>query len=212
MDKNTKLKKINKGKKVESGQITGEDWVRHFSCINSKDPSLTPANFDCCNEVKNMINNLKHAGNGNPECHVLDRDFSVSDIVYGIKRLKRGKATAFDAITNDILRASSNAIAPTLANMFNKLAFFRHFPKHWSLGLIITIHKSGDTCCIRRNARRCSDDVSTMSREPRDHKCAHNTIWTAQNFRNRTSGSEVMTVNARGIMTGFEARPAFSPI
>ena len=55
------------------------------------------------------------------------------------KKAKKGKATAFDAITNDLIKSSGNIIAPFLTKLFNKLIFFQHFPVHWSTGLIVPI-------------------------------------------------------------------------
>ena len=79
-----------------------------------------------------------------PECSVLDGEFTYTEVIGGIKRLKKGKATAFDAITNDLIKSSGNTIAPFLTKLFNKLVFFQHFPVHWSTGLIVPIHKNGD--------------------------------------------------------------------
>ena len=125
----THLKKLNSHKNnlAHGGQISADNWVTHFSHINSKDPALIPANFNHCNKVKSAIEELMHVNSSNPECPFLDANFTKGGIISGIKRLKKGKATAFDATTNDILRAAKDIIAQTLTNVFNKLAFFSAF-------------------------------------------------------------------------------------
>ena len=138
------FKKINKTNQPNGEQITGENWINHFSAINNKDPALDATNSDYCNTIKCKINRLKMEGTNNQECPVLDRDFTSTELMAGIKRLKRGKATAFDAITNDLIRAAGGIIAPILTSLFNKLSFFQHYPLQWSTGLIVPIHKNGD--------------------------------------------------------------------
>ena len=137
------LKRINNSKGQPIGnQISPDVWIKHFSAINSKDPALNPVNLDYCNSVESEVNSLLNQDKDG--CAILDREFTIQEVVSGIKRLKKGKATAFDAVTNDVIRASMETISPTLVNIFNKLAPLLHFPKQWVSGLIVTIFKKDE--------------------------------------------------------------------
>ena len=69
---------------------------------------------------------------------------SIYEVQAAIKRLKKGKASAFDSLSNDILIASSKSISPILASLFSKLIKFHYFPKLWTTGIIIPLHKGGE--------------------------------------------------------------------
>ena len=126
----THFKKLNKANKSDhGGNIPPEQWVSHFHKISSKDPALFPANFDQCNKVKSQVESLSKQAESKPACPTLDAVFTKGEVIWGIKSLKNGKATAFDGITNDLLKSAKDVIAQSLTNIFNKLAFFQHFPK-----------------------------------------------------------------------------------
>ena len=139
------IKKLNKGNKANVNLVSPENWVKHFSSINKKDPAAIPENFDHCSKVKKEVEDLLYCDKNNvPPCPILDRDFSLSEVVEGFKRLKKGKSSALDAISNDILKVSSNIIAPVVTAIFNRLLMLKHFPIQWATGLIVAIHKSGE--------------------------------------------------------------------
>ena len=77
-------------------------------------------------------------------CEVLDREFTLSEIEDGIKRLKPGKASALDVVSNDLLKATSSYIAPIILNIFNYILLSENFPDMWSLGIIVPLFKSGE--------------------------------------------------------------------
>ena len=125
------------------GTISSANWVKHFSAINNKDPALNTDHFDYCNMVEKEVENLQSIDNQS-KCPIFYKNFSLEEILEGFKRLKKGKATAFDALTNDILRAARDIISPILAILFNKLASLQYFPIQWKTGLIVPIHKGGE--------------------------------------------------------------------
>ena len=140
------LKKINSGKDLGSSNLVQPDtWVDHFSSLNKKDPSLSHKNFDHCQRIRREINDLFRNNSSRTPCPILDRLFTEAEVLYGIKRLKKGKASALDGISNDIIKASAHLIAPIVTLAFNNLITLSHFPIQWCTGLIIPLHKSGDT-------------------------------------------------------------------
>ena len=76
--------------------------------------------------------------------NILDNKFTQKELLYGIKKLKNGKASGCDAISNDIIKAVSREISPVLCDIFNVLLEIEHYPIQWATGLIMPLHKSGD--------------------------------------------------------------------
>jgi len=74
----------------------------------------------------------------------MDKEFSLIEILTGIKSLKKGKASALDAISNDILHcAAKTGAVPVLQAIFNNLIKFQFFPTQWATGIFVPLHKSG---------------------------------------------------------------------
>ena len=104
------LKKINKSNKKSNticNLVPPCNWIDHFSNINKKDPSTIPSNFDHCKEIDNQVSTMLTNAQNCPNCPILDRDFSQLEIKNAIKQLKKGKASALDAISNEILITAS---------------------------------------------------------------------------------------------------------
>ena len=74
------------------------------------------------------------------DCPFLSAPFSESKISSGIKDLKKGKASARDAINNDIIKATSDIITPFLVALFNNIHCSEFFPTVW---LAIPLFKTG---------------------------------------------------------------------
>ena len=133
------LKLINKGNISPSNSINANSWTDHFSSLNS---ALPPPDDP---HVKNITDRVsEELSTLNSPCPFLDKQFDIKEIKDGIKRLKNGKASASDSISNEVLKSACNFIAPTLTAFFNKLLDLEYFPDHWATGLIIPLHKSGE--------------------------------------------------------------------
>ena len=111
--------------------------------MNKKDPESIPENLERCEYINNNIERLLNI-DVNDACPIIDRNFTIIDILVGIKSLKKGKASALDAVSNDILHCASKTIAPLLTAAFNNLLKYQHFPIQWAIGVIVPIHKSGE--------------------------------------------------------------------
>lgn len=71
----------------------------------------------------------------------LDVPFSRLDILKGISDLNLNKSGGPDRILNEFLIHGKNVLAGYFLNLFNKLLYLGYFPKKWSEGLIVPIHK-----------------------------------------------------------------------
>ena len=76
---------------------------------------------------------------------VLDSEISLQEFKSEIQKLKNNKTSGNDSIANEMIKASSDVILPTLCNLFNKILNREYFPKMWSVGFIVPIYKS-DGC------------------------------------------------------------------
>ncbi len=115
-----------------------DEWLEHFSSLNANDPSTDP-------RVAGFVSSLQEKLKQSPQGYdSLTAFFQEDEVGKGIKALKEGKAVASDLISNEILKATSDIIAPFLVALFNKILELETFPEDWSLGLILPLFKSGD--------------------------------------------------------------------
>ena len=134
---------LGKSKAKSNNYISSEAWVKHFSSLNKKNPDSIEANKIRCRSIENSLELLMEKDDD--PCSIMDRDFSLVEILTGIKSLKKGKASALDAISNDILHCASETGAITvLQGVFNNLIKFRVFPRQWATGIIVPLHKGGE--------------------------------------------------------------------
>ena len=141
------VKKVGNTNKFVLGYgnyISKETWLEHFKSLNNRDPALIAGNHDYCKNVEDKVEEIFITHKDSPKCELLEGKFSVSEIKFAIKQLKRGKASGSDAISNDIIKTSKSLITPILAVLFDKIVELKYFPKLWSFGLIVPIHKSGE--------------------------------------------------------------------
>ena len=139
------LKKLRGNKQSNIGNyISKEEWIEHFTSLNNKDPSNSPHNYEYCNEIEREVLNKLESQQNNLPCGILEKEVTILEVEAAIKKLKKGKASSIDSISNDIIKVAAKHILPTLAALFNKLIKLHHFPYPWAFGMIIPIHKSGE--------------------------------------------------------------------
>ncbi|EDO32953.1 predicted protein, partial [Nematostella vectensis] len=62
------------------------------------------------------------------------------------KLLKNKKASAGDSLNNEIIKVSVESQGRYFVKLFNTVLTQGVFPKSWSKGYIVPLHKSGDKC------------------------------------------------------------------
>ena len=139
------IKKINnKNKQSNSNNIPSDIWVEHFSSLNKKDPANDPMHKDYCAHIEDKVNNLLKGAVGAAHCEITDRPFTYDEIKWGLKKMKKGKASGLDGVSNDILVCCAESIIPTVTILFNRLIKCQHFPNQWSISVMVPIHKGGE--------------------------------------------------------------------
>ena len=139
-----KLKETLGKSKSQSNNVTPDTWVSHFSSLNKNDPETLAINRDRCVFIEGKLGPLSQQVSEDP-CPIMDKKFTLGEILNGIKFIKKGKSSALDAISNDILHcAARTSAAPVLTAVFNNLLKFQFFPIQWATGIIVPLHKSGE--------------------------------------------------------------------
>ena len=71
-------------------------------------------------------------------------DITVTEINKCIKKLKTGKSTGPDLISNEIIKYSSMVTCKAITKLFNLILDSGKYPSNWRKLFIIPLHKSGD--------------------------------------------------------------------
>ena len=139
------------GHKTDSKNLTptSDEWVDHFSSLYSGNHSLNSSpNQKIVNTVKTLSQKLDSrydmTSTDDSGADLIMAPFEVGTVLKGIQRLKGGKAVASDLISNDMIKASGDIIAPALTLLFNRILKNEYPPDVWGLGIIVPLLKSGD--------------------------------------------------------------------
>ena len=73
----------------------------------------------------------------------LGSPFTWSEFLAGVSSLPNNKATSFDRISNEILKASKLVIVRPALTLFNTILSSGIYPTQWKLDILTPIHKSG---------------------------------------------------------------------
>ena len=73
----------------------------------------------------------------------INRDFTLEEIIYSVKKLKGGKAVGIDNIPNEFLINAGVKFWEFLTLLYNKVKKSGSFPPGWNKGRVALIHKRG---------------------------------------------------------------------
>ena len=77
-------------------------------------------------------------------CDGLNIDITDDEVTCMVKSLKNNKACGIDGIPSEFFKHSINTLLPVITRLFNSILTSGHFPKAWSIGMIIPLHKKGN--------------------------------------------------------------------
>ena len=124
----------------ESDSVDPGTWFDYFKALNSS-PEFRKSSFQI--NVEMVSKNYKQFAQN--VVGVLDSEISLQEVKSEIQKLKNNKTSGNDSFANEMIKASSDVILPTLLNR-------EYFPKMWSVGFIVPIYKS-DGCDNPSNYR-----------------------------------------------------------
>ena len=67
----------------------------------------------------------------------LDSFITIKEIQKIAKKLKSGRATGIDLISNEMLQILAECKPEILCHLFNKILFSSEFPEHWITGMLL---------------------------------------------------------------------------
>lgn len=127
--------------KKQTQPIDPNIFFEHFKNLNSE-TSLTNSKFDKIFEKK-VLSRLESLKDDNTDVPELDKEITNDEVVKAIKKLPNRKAAGIDGIINEMIKAACDELSSPLTMLFNKILVNGAYPKLWSKGIIVPIHKSG---------------------------------------------------------------------
>ena len=115
--------------------ISPNKWTQYFKNLlhtdGEKEDHTDVTEVDSQNSI-NTASNL-----------ILSSSVNVKEVLCAIQKLKMGKATGLDKISNEMLVTIASIYPETLSKLFSKILISSEFPKDWITGMIMPIHKKG---------------------------------------------------------------------
>ena len=119
----------------DSAFIDPKKWREHFSTLLGPKIELSQSDQSLVDYVENNCDNFESN---------LGMPFTKSELLKGISSLSNNKATSFDRISNEILKASKLVISGPALKLFNTILSSSIYPSQWKLDILSPIHKSGE--------------------------------------------------------------------
>lgn len=119
-----------------NNNISLDSWLKHFQSLNSLENKFS--NRD--QFLQDCVKNLEKEKVFNE----LDNSITQQEILAAISKLKNNKSPYLDLISNEMIKSSQHAMIHCLSKLFNSCLTNSFYPKCWSEGYIVPIHKSGD--------------------------------------------------------------------
>jgi hypothetical protein len=123
--------KIFKGKRCNRSNLETYDVLQHFRKVCN-------ITYTSDNGVKSVIDDTDAINTVFPE---LDRIISENEVLRVLKGLKCRKAYGLDNLLNGYFIKFEDILKPLLVKSLNSILDLGVFPKTWSSGIIIPIHK-----------------------------------------------------------------------
>jgi hypothetical protein len=126
-----------KERKPDIPALDPVDFQDHFDSSNSIQDKFDSALMKMKVKLNTLETNSKNVTG-------LDETITEKEIVSAIKKNKSNKSGGLQLITNDMLKADQNILAPILLKLYNSILSSGLYSDHWSTGYFNPIFKSGD--------------------------------------------------------------------
>ena len=132
--KSLKSGSFDKNPPSDTDCIKPQEWLHHFKSLLGKEVQSNP-------EIEHLSRFIQE--NSSTINTILDDPFSIAEIRDGSKGLKNNKASAFDSVTNEMIKYGIPVIGPCVKLIFNKILDSQEYPKVWTGDILSPLHKSG---------------------------------------------------------------------
>ena len=148
------LKKISQIEKLRFSKPI--DFWKYFNSHNKSNPDISIESFfeyfsglgndifQTTNEESESFTNMHDFDNFEYHDDTLNNAITIDEVVVAIKQLKRGKSCGNDCLLNEYFIESSDILAAHICDIFNHILNSGYFPKSWTEGVIVPLHKKGD--------------------------------------------------------------------
>ena len=131
------LNDLRSKKEGTMNPIEMDHWSTYFDNLhNTKQKPDKHFTNTILNKLQSKINSITTTS---------DKDFTMEEILTGIKSLKLNKSSGLDAISNEMIKSGANILSPYLCKLFNHILRSECYPNLWSTGFIVPIYKKGSS-------------------------------------------------------------------
>lgn len=121
------LKDLETDNPKDTSHINANVWFEYFKKLGDTKNGTTPIRIN----------------NSEGDLDSMDSMFSANELKAAIKKLKNNKSAGPDQITNEMIRCFYGEHSSFLLDLFNFIFRKGQYPKEWSSGMIVPIHKKG---------------------------------------------------------------------
>ena len=122
--------------------IDKEEWSSHFiNLLNVPAAEGTDQQF--LNYVKTSLPIIEREAMSSPN-DFLNKRIEKPDLEKSVKDLKMNKSSYLDNISNEVIKHGLDILEGPLIMLYNKIISIGQFPKAWSDGIIVPLHKKDD--------------------------------------------------------------------
>ena len=124
---------FDKKASIDTDFVPPDTWHRHFISLlgrtvtdNQEDNSMQAYLDDNIDKFRSE----------------LDNPITRAEVITEISCLPNNKSTAFDLLSNEILKAAKLVIAAPMVKLFNSILKSTFFPSKWKMDILTPLHKS----------------------------------------------------------------------
>lgn len=122
--------------------LSGDDFFEYFKGLGNPDDVSYIADDDVYEYIRMYDDGVLE----DAVEELNDPFIEEEEVIKGIKQLKTGKSAGHDLIINEFFMYALEALGSKLTSLFNIVFSSGHFPKAWSSGLVVPLHKKGNKC------------------------------------------------------------------
>ena len=122
-------------KSVRAGNISNEEWERHFELL-----------FNEGVDAGEVINDNRFYDDVNlddVQAQIFNVEITDEEILKAVKSLKLGKSAGLDGVMPEMFVYGIEYILPMITRFFNRLFKTGDFPDSWGKFIIVPLHKKG---------------------------------------------------------------------
>ena len=118
----------------DTDSVSPNEWVEHFTDLLGKSKAKSEKEADMEAFIMNNQDKLSLD---------LEQPFTKKELIKAISNLKNNKASSFDKVRNEMLKASHSLLFQQILLLFNTILRTSIYPLVWKYDILGPLHKSG---------------------------------------------------------------------